>query len=584
MGGLVFTMMLATLVILGFLFANQYSLNAAQERRYDSYQLANELRKSSEDLTRLARTFVVTGDAKYEKEYFDILDIRNGKAPRPDGRTVPLQTLMRELGFSEEEFSKLKEAETNSNNLVATETIAMNAMKTPINSSDETESAKVKAERANAIKIMHDQKYHDNKVIIMKPIDEFERLLEKRTLQEVKKFEERGSFLLILIGIFAVLTTILFAGVYFQITHAVTHQLGADPAILSAALQQITLGDTAIDFGTSTSRGVFHDLQTMVKGLNEKAEQAEAIADGNLTNDIRVLSDKDRLGKSFSKMNAILKDVISRANQAANFVLSGSSQVSSASQSLSSGANEQASAIEEISSSVTEISTKVKINADAANSASETAAYAQAAAEHGRIQIENTLRAMQDIKVSSLEISKIIKVIDDIAFQTNLLALNAAVEAARAGRHGRGFAVVSEEVRNLAGRSAKAARETTELIESSSRKVASGLSEAEKTTASFKEIVDGSLKVAEIVKQIATASREQATGIAQIAVGIEQVNKVTQTNSANAEETASASEELASQAQELQRNLSYFKLDRSQVDHASAEREGLGKVRILRAG
>ncbi len=347
------------------------------------------------------------------------------------------------------------------------------------------------------------------------------------------------------------------------IANSTLRVLGTDPAELRDIVTQVTSGDTSMQLRSEINFGIYNDLRMMVSGLNDKVTSAELIAKGDLTTDVKLMSDKDRLGKAFQNMISVLRDIINRANSASQLVASGSSQVSGASQSLSQGATEQASSVEEISSSVTEISSKIKANASNASNASDIAAKAQSAAEQGNRQIKVTLDAMNDINSSSQEISKIIKVIDDIAFQTNLLALNAAVEAARAGRHGKGFAVVADEVRNLAGRSAKAAKETTELIESSSKKVDAGLSEAHRTAESFQEIMKNSIRVSEIISQIADASNDQASGISQIASGVNQINKVTQQTTANAEETAAAAEELASQAEELKRSLAYFHLGRA---------------------
>ena len=289
---------------------------------------------------------------------------------------------------------------------------------------------------------------------------------------------------------------------------------------------------------------------------------AEKIADGNL--DVVIEEDsKDEIGtlaSAFRKMSNNLNEIMSNINSASEQVATGAKQVSSSSISLSHGATEQASSIEELTASLEEISSQTRQNADSANQASTLAEMAKNNAVLGNGQMNEMLKSMEEINVSSNNISKIIKVIDEIAFQTNILALNAAVEAARAGQHGKGFAVVAEEVRNLAARSAEAAKETTAMIEGSIKNVDNGTKIANQTAEALNKIVEDIARVASIVGNISIASNEQASGIAQVNQGIIQVSKVIQTNSATSEESAAASEELSSLAEILKEQVARFKL------------------------
>jgi len=246
-----------------------------------------------------------------------------------------------------------------------------------------------------------------------------------------------------------------------------------------------------------------------------------------------------------------IRRIISDLLEGAEQVASASGQVSAASQSLAEGATEQAAGLEETSSSLEEMSSMTKQNADNATQANHLATEARGAAEGGATSMQRMVEAINDIQKSSDETAKIIKVIDEIAFQTNLLALNAAVEAARAGEAGKGFAVVAEEVRNLAMRSAEAAKNTANMIEESVKNSKNGVTISDEVRKALEGIVGGIAKTTDLVGEIAAASQEQAQGIDQVNTAVAQMDKVTQQNAANAEESASASEELSAQAEQM---------------------------------
>ncbi|MES2259439.1 MAG: methyl-accepting chemotaxis protein [Pseudomonadota bacterium] len=501
----------------------------ATSNRYASYLLADELRQSSDDLTRLARTYVVSGgNPKWERQYFDILDIRNGKKPRPQeydriywdfvaageanprpaDRTVPLLDLMKAAGFTQEEMAKLEEAKNISDALVRTETVAMNLVKGLYDDGQGGFTKKGTPNFELARQMMHDDDYHRNKARIMHPVDEFFVHLKQRTEGAVQTAAEREAtwYRVVTALVFCTLALVTVAG---WVVVKLFRQLGGEPSYAGEMVARVAAGDLAVDV-------------RLAKG------------------------DRASLLWNLKSMIDRLSVVVTEVNSGASALADSAAQISATAQSLSQASSEQAAGTEETSAAIEQMTSSISQNTENAQVTDAIARQAALEAVEGGQAVVSTVAAMR-------QIAKKIGIIDDIAYQTNLLALNAAIEAARAGEHGKGFAVVAAEVRKLAERSQDAAKEIEEVATSS-------VNLAEKAGTLLSGMVPNIQKTSGLVQEIASASAEQSTGVAQINMTVGQLSETTQQTAASSEELAATAEEMSSQAEHLQRTIQFFKL------------------------
>ncbi len=304
-------------------------------------------------------------------------------------------------------------------------------------------------------------------------------------------------------------------------------------------------------------------ITRMVTGpVNEAADVARRIADGDLSVRLNATGG-DEVGsllRALADMKDNLVQMVSGVRQGAESVATASAQIAQGNQDLSQRTEEQASALQQTAASMEQLGSTVNQNADSARHANQLANGASTVAVQGGDVVSQVVETMKDINESSRKISDIITVIDGIAFQTNILALNAAVEAARAGEQGRGFAVVAGEVRNLAQRSAEAAKEIKSLINASVERVERGSSLVDQAGATMQEVVTAIRRVNDIVGEISSASTEQSSGVSQVSEAVSQMDQATQQNAALVEESAAAAESLKLQAQQLVQAVSVFRL------------------------
>ena len=523
--------------------ANQ-AVVAANEARYVSALLADELRQSSDDLTRLARTFVVSGDEKWERQYFEILDIRNGKAPRPphyekiywDFRAVgdaparegtPTQVALLErmklAGFTDAEFGKLKEAAGNSDDLVRTETIAMNMVKGLYADDKGGFTVKGQPDRARAAEMMHDLQYPQFQAKIMKPVDEFLMMLDGRTAGAVAAAEaSRYRWYSMMAAMGLALALVAIAGLMYAGRWTIA-RLGAEPKEVLDVVGAVARGDLT---------------QVSVHGRATQGSVMSALAD----------------------MSNRLADAVIAVRSGADSVALSSREIAEGNGELSHRTEEQAAALQQTTSSMEQLGANVRRNADNSREADKLATEASGVASRAGDVVERVVQVMQGIDESSRRISEIITVIDGIAFQTNILALNAAVEAARAGEQGRGFAVVASEVRSLAARSADAAKEIKQLNGDSVDRVERGSALVGEAGTTMGEVVGSIRRVSDIVREISVASSEQSAGVDQVGEAVSQMDGAVQQNTALVEQSAASTEELARQSQQLVKAVSVFRV------------------------
>lgn len=454
-----------------------------------------------------------------------------------------------ELNIPQSEMDLVEKAAELSNTLAELETKAFEAVE--------------ESDFETARKMIFGSDYNDGKAPIVETMEQFQTDLNGRATEEAAKAQNMTMMFTILSVSLLLITLVITIFSLGSINKRV-RRMGD----LAVAADQVASGKTDVEIDITHRDEVGQvaiAFQKIIEAANEQAAILSEISNGDYTGNIQVRSDDDILNTAINTVLNNNNKLIQTIKNAAMQVAQGSKLIADGAQSLATGSAGQAATIEELSSAINQIHVQAGENTRLAQQTVTEVGDAGKIMERSMELMGNMTDSMSKIENSSNEIAKVIKVIDDIAFQTNILALNAAVEAARAGQHGKGFSVVAGEVRNLASKSAVAAKETAGLIESSVSNVRTGSNIASETSSSLIEAGSIAKKNAESMQQIGSASNEQSEAIDSITMSVREISQVVQMNSATAEESSALAEELSAQSNILSQIVSQFRI-KEQID------------------
>lgn len=535
-------------VVAMILFLVSSSMNGRvdkeNENRYRLVENANVFMNASAKLTSEVRQFAATGNNTYYNNYMEEVD-------QIKDREKGISN-MQAIGLTEEENKLVETMLDLSNKLVPLEENAMEKVK--------------QGNKDAAIDYVFGLEYANTLAEIKTNQSAFMTSLDARATKAVEDLQTKARafevIAIVFLGVMIVLqflSTVVINRRLLKPMVMIKEEMGeiakgnlSNPMTLEADTSEIGMLVYAMGETKSKLNSYIHDI----------SEKLSTMASGDMRIDVDLdyIGDFTPIKDAMLKISQSLRETLTQIQEAAAQVLTGADQVSIAAQSLAQGSTEQASTIEELSASFVAVANQVKSNAGYSKEAEDMAVGAAQAIESSNDRMNDLMNAMEEVNKHSSQISQIIKSIEDIAFQTNILALNAAVEAARAGEAGKGFAVVADEVRNLAGKSAVAASNTAQMIESTVQAVQNGMAITTEAVEELHRIVESAEKTSALVRAVSEGSQTQAKSVGEVEQGVEQITTVVQTNSATSEESAATAEELSSQAVMMRQLIDQFKV------------------------